>query len=88
MKVTMGEAGLDKSWQAPFPRTVKCCRCRGEARIGFVAHKGINIDDMDFGKSLNRLHPNEEEGGRWPHDFVAVCFCRKCLETTAQYNQA
>ena len=86
MKVTLGKEGLGCTWQAAFPKTTGCCRCDGEARIGFVVQeqqgeKGYVAD----------LHPNEPDGsGFWLHDAcaVAVYFCRKCLMPTALYNQA
>lgn len=86
MTVTLGEEGLQHTWQAPFPKTTSCCRCGGEARIGFVAHE-LNPSS---GPHVCNLHPNEyHEGSAWLHDScaVAVYFCRKCLETTALYNQ-
>ena len=88
MEVTLGNDGLSKTWQAKFPETTTCCRCKGEARIGFVAHEGIDARDRKAPR-VYRMHPNKGKGGYWPHDFVAVAvyFCRKCLETTALYNQ-
>ena len=92
MKVTLGKDGLTKTWQDQFPETVQCCWCKGEARIGFVVHEGLDDDDRD-GSSMSRvycLHENEGAGGFWPHDTVAVAgyFCKDCLETTSLYNQA
>ena len=87
MKVTIGKEGLAKTQQDEFPETTQCCKCKGEARIGFVAHEGIDKNDL---RSIQvyRLHSNEK-GGMWPHDYVsvAVYFCRECLEVTALYNQ-
>lgn len=40
MKITLGKEGLNYSWQVLFPEETECCRCRGVARIGFVAHEG------------------------------------------------
>jgi len=94
MKVTTGKDGLSKTWQAEFPETTECCRCKGEARIGFVAHEGMETDDKavwprNHVQFVTDLHKNEGKGGLWPHDCVAVAvyFCRECLETTALYNQ-
>jgi hypothetical protein len=86
MKVTIGEAGLTKTFQDVFPKTTKCCRCGGKSRIGFVAHDGDEGDKQEF---LRTLHENEGKGGYWLHDAasVAVYFCRECLEPTALYNQ-
>ena len=91
MQVTLGEDGLTKTWQADFPKTTPCADCGGEARIGFVAHEGIDeevVYPRDFAQFVVDLHDNGGDGC-WPHDCVAVAvyFCRKCLETTALYNQ-
>ena len=88
MKVTLGKDGLTKTWQAEFPETTECCRCQGEARIGFVAHEGMNDDDRET-EHVCGMHQNDGKGGYWPHDCIAVAvyFCRECLETTALYNQ-
>lgn len=88
MKVTLGKDGLTNTWQAEFPETTECCRCGGEARIGFVAHEGMDDDDKKV-PHVCGLHTNEGKGGYWLHNScaVAVYFCRECLETTALYNQ-
>ena len=77
------------SWQADFPKTAKCCKCDGEARLGFVAHE--TEKHKKGNKYVCHLYKNEPKGsGFWVHDMccVAVYFCKKCLETTALYNQA
>lgn len=88
MKVTIA-FDLNKTreitWQKEFPKTTKCCRCKGEARLGFVAHEQSEDD------YVSHLYDNEPDGdGYWLHDAccVAVYFCKKCLEPTALYNQA
>jgi len=88
MKVTIGEDGLKKTWQAEFPKTTKCCRCGGESRVGFVAHEGMDTYEGTQ-KHVCNLHPNEGRGGYWLHDCcsVAVYFCRECLDATAISNQ-
>ncbi len=98
MKVTLGKAGLEESWQNPFPETTECCCCSGEARIGFVAHEsrdevlatresqGHNPEAV----AVHELHSNKgAKGNYWLHDLcaVAVYFCSDCLKTTALYNQ-
>ena len=95
MNVTLGKDGLVKTWQAEFPETTKCCRCKGEARIAFVAHEGMDKDDQpivprDEAQYVVDLHDNEGKGGFWLHDCcaVAVYLCRECLKPTALYNQA
>lgn len=89
MKVTIGEKGLECSWQKKFPKTTKCLRCGGTSRIGFVAHEGIG-KIADKGPRVYRLHSNKGKGNFWPHDVcaVAIYFCRDCLEPMALYNQA
>lgn len=46
MKVTIGTDGLSKSCQVEFPETTQCCRCKGEARIGFIAHEGMDEEEL------------------------------------------
>lgn len=89
MIVTLGTEGLDRTWGEEFEETVECCRCKGVARIAFVAHEGIEADPL-MKQFCCSLHPNEGEGGFWPRDCIAVAvyFCRECLEPTACYNQA
>ena len=88
MEVTIGNEGLVKTWQAKFSETTKCCHCGGEARIGFVAHEGMDDKDRKV-DHVCQIHTNEGKGGYWLHDCVAVAvyFCRECLKTTALYNQ-
>jgi len=88
MKVTIGKDGLTKTWQVEFPETTECCRCGGEARIGFVAHEGMDDDDRKV-EHVCRMHQNEGKGGFWLHDCcaVAVYLCKECLEPTAICNQ-
>lgn len=87
MKVTIGEAGLTKTWQAEFPKETKCAHCNGVSRIGFVAHE--LEETLHHEECVCSLHPNEGKGGFWLHDCcaVAVYFCRECLKPTALYNQ-
>ena len=84
MNVIIGKEGLKNSWQTEFPETTPCCRCNGEARIGFVCQEH---QEKEY---VSSLHPNDGKGGYWLHDAcaVAVYFCKECLETTALYNQA
>ena len=96
MKVTLGKEGCKKTWQAKFPETTVCVYCQGEARIGFVAHEGMDDDDKavwprDYVQFVSDLHPNDGLAGGtyWLHDCcaVAVYFCCNCLKPTALYNQ-
>lgn len=86
MKVTLGTDGLTKTWQNDFEEEVDCLHCDGKARIGFVAHEF----EPDNEPHVCRLHKNHEDDSLWLHDScaVAVYFCRKCLSTTSEYNQA
>lgn len=88
MQVTLGKEGLEYSFQQEFPETTECMHCKGEARIGFVAHEGADEEGEKF---VCDLHTNDPGGeGFWLHDCccVAVYFCKKCLFPTALYNQA
>ena len=83
------------SWQEEFPKTVKCCQknCKGEARLGFVAHEGFDSLENPKNKKtyVCQVHKSTgKKGGLWLHDccVVAVYFCEDCLEPTAIYNQA
>ena len=92
MKVELGEAGLDKSWQNGFPKETKCCRCEGMARIGFVAHE-VNEESphvCDLHDNDYKSKKNPDGKGYWLHDCctVAIYFCRECLEPTALCDQA
>lgn len=90
MQVTLGKKGLVKSYQKRFTPETNCVHCSGKARIGFVAHE---FDERSAGESdyVCGLHKNKpQKNSYWLHDAcaVAVYFCKKCLDTTAIYNQA
>jgi len=82
--IHLGESGLDKTFQRDFPKTVRCHKCGGVARIMFVA-----IEGPKEGKYICQLHDNRK-GEYWPHDAcaVAVYLCGTCFEPTALMNQA
>ena len=88
MNVTIGKEGLKNSWQAEFPEETKCVHCKGDSRIGFVAHEGMP-GKLPFEEYVCSLHKNEGKGGYWLHDCcaVAVYFCKECLFPTALYSQ-
>lgn len=95
MKFTLGEEGLDRSWQQDFPKETKCVHCNGIARIGGVAHEAFDPDDKpivprDKPQFICDLHQNGGKGDFWLHDCCAIAlyFCKDCLEVTAIYNQA
>ena len=89
MKVYVGETGLDKTWQADFPKEVDCPYCKeGKARIGFVAIEGEDDDKEEY---MCELHDNDYENDNgWLHDVCAVGFyvCGKCFEGVTLWNQA
>ena len=87
MKVYLGEEGLSQSWQADFPKTVECHKCKGNCRIMFVGIEGTERD----GEKENyvcELHENTD-GKYWPHDAIAcaVYLCEKCFEPNTLLNQ-
>ena len=88
MKTTIGEKGLDKTWQSKFPAETECVHCKGKAKIGFVAHEGIEEEIMHR-ECVCSLHENKGKGNFWLHDCcaVAVYFCKECLQPTALHNQ-
>lgn len=94
MKVAIAhdvEATRRITYQAPFPATVECPRCKGDSRLAFVAHETDEPTVLDGGEYVSRLHKNDPGGeGYWLHDAccVAVYFCTVCLEPTPLYNQA
>ena len=88
MDITFGVEGLTETWQDDFPEETSCCRCNGIARIGFVAHEEMNMEEEQYLCSLYEYNSNSKDS--WLHDAccVAVYFCKDCLEPTALYNQA
>lgn len=87
-KITVGKEGLEKTWQGKFPETVECSKCGGEARHGFTAKEGFS--GIPNKGHVCDLYENKGDGEYWLHDCcaVAVYFCKDCLNTTAEYNQA
>ena len=85
MKIYLGEKGLNKTWQNDFPKTVKCHKCGGEARIMFVGNESEK--EMNY---VCDLHKNMKDKKYWPHDAIAcaVYLCEKCFEPNALINQA
>ena len=86
--ITIGKAGLDKTWQDDFLEEVECPKCGGFARIAFVYHE--DREDGDDSPLLVGLHENEGKGGFWWHDCcaVAVYACKECFAITGRQNQA
>jgi hypothetical protein len=88
MKIYKGKEGLEATWQAKFPKTVKCVHCQGQAHHAFTAQEG-HIEEEGKGKYICDLR--KPKGKKlWLHDAVAVAvyFCEDCLFTTSLYNQA
>jgi len=84
VRMTIGKDGLSKIWKGKFPETTTCVRCKGEARIGFVALKELDGDE----ESLSQFVKDLRLGGFRSHDHssVAVYFCRKCEKASALYD--
>ena len=84
MEIYLGKKGLNKTWQENFPKTTKCHKCKGVARIMFVALENIEKE------YVCDLHDNMKDGKFWPHDAIAcaVYLCEKCFEPVAIINQA
>jgi len=85
MDIYLGEAGVNYSWQVPFPKTIECHKCKAIARIMFVAFESASEE-----KCICKLHKNEGKGKYWLHDAcaVAVYLCKNCFEVNALINQA
>ena len=77
----------EETWQAPFEQNTECCHCGENARLALVFR-----EDQADKKYISDIHDNTiAKGGKfWPHDAVAIAiyFCEKCYEPTAEYNQA
>lgn len=88
MKVTIGAKGLNETWQKKFPKTIKCQKCKGTARIMFV---GIEDYPDNKGNFICHLHKTTgKKGGLWVHDVIscAVYLCQDCFEPNVILNQA
>jgi len=83
MHIELGKDGVDNSWQDDFPEDTECCRCGGNARLGFVSKED---DEKEY---VCDLYENGEDDKFWLHDScaVAIYFCEECLEPTSLYNQ-
>lgn len=90
MKMYLGETGLDKTWQADFPETVECHKCKGEARIMFVGFEKPETSVSSQEKFICNLRGNGGKGDYWLHDCcaVAVYLCKECFEPNTLINQA
>ena len=87
MKVQIAKDNTVKrlTFQKEFPDTTKCCYCKSESRLAFVAHE---LDHPD--SCVCDLYDNDPKGkGYWLHDAcaVAVYLCKGCLKPTALCNQ-
>ena len=85
MDIYLGEEGLNQTWQEDFPKTMKCHKCGGEARIMFVGCEG---DEEKYIASLHKT--TGKKGGLWLHDCccVGLYLCPFCFEPNALINQA
>ncbi len=88
MKTFLGEEGLDKTWQADFPKSIRCHKCRSDCRIMFVAYE--DSLDKNFVCGLHDNTSAEKDGKYWLHDAIAcaVYLCEGCFEPNALINQA
>lgn len=86
MKIYLGKAGLDKSWQVLFPEVTHCNQCGGKARIMFVAFEKRG----QKGKYICDLRENGGKGDYWVHDAIAcaVYLCADCFSPITILNQA
>ncbi|MHA1400024.1 MAG: hypothetical protein ACTSQE_06730 [Candidatus Heimdallarchaeaceae archaeon] len=84
MDIYKGDKGLKHTWQEPFPKTMKCHKCEGEARIMFV---GIEDNEEEF---ISSIRENGGDGDFWVHDVIAcaVYLCKDCFEPNVILNQA
>ena len=85
MKIYLGKAGLNKTWQKPFPEVTKCHKCGGKARIMFVVFEGSKSK-----RYVCDLRENGSKGDYWVHDAIAcaVYLCADCFSPIAILNQA
>lgn len=85
MKIYLGETGLHKTWQEPFLKTIKCHKCKKNAKIMFV---GFEDDDEEYICNLQRK--NRKKGELFVHDCIAIAIylCPFCFEITGEMNQA
>lgn len=83
-KLFYGKEGQLRTWQAPFPETTKCVKCKRKAHIALTY-----IEPSNSKTDICRQKP--KLGGRklWLHDCcaIAIYFCENCLNPTALYNQ-
>ena len=85
MEVYLGEKGLNKSWQKPFDKTIKCSLCGGKARIMFVGFEGRKNKNY-----VCNLRKNGGRGNYWVHDAIAtaIYLCKDCFSAEVIINQA
>ncbi|MBA7578169.1 hypothetical protein ES695_05435 [Candidatus Atribacteria bacterium 1244-E10-H5-B2] len=85
MKIYLGDTGLDKSWQAPFPEITKCHKCGEKARIMFVVFEGSKSK-----RYVSDIRENGGKGDYWVHDAIAcaVYLCAYCFSPITILNQA
>ena len=88
MNVTLANdpKAVEQSWQAPFKEETKCCKCGADARLAFTCKEEGGEKEYVSSMYDNKI---ADGGEAWPHDAIAVAvyFCKKCLETTSEYNQ-
>jgi len=75
----MANSAKDFTYQAPFPITVKCRKCKNPARL-------IMLVDDDIGELVAQRPRNVKV---WPHDCsaIAIYLCTNCGSMRATWNQ-
>lgn len=89
MKVSLGEEGINKSYQLEFPKKIRCHNCQNdEAKIAFVAHEGFDKNDKKE-PFVYQLYENKGAFNYWLHSYcaVAIYICKICLKPSAILNQ-
>ena len=82
MKIVIEQSKLQKeliTYQHEVPQTVKCRKCKEEARIIILVHD-------DDGELVNQRPENVSV---WPHDssVIYVYLCTNCGSMRAMWNQ-
>ena len=93
MDIGVGKKGLSLTWQENFPEHADCPYCGGKETADIAVVIAEDVED----EYICGLHDNDfdkwdesDDPGYWVHDAcaIAVYFCRRCLKTVAETNQA
>ena len=68
------------TYQSPFPETLRCKRCKNDAKLMLIINDETGL--------LIKERP--ESVRVWPHDYssTAVYLCTNCGSMRAEWNQA